>query len=414
VKILLLGSGGREHALAWKLLSSRSVSSVLVAPGNPGIAASTECAPCDITSPQAVVALAKARAVDLVVVGPEAPLVVGVADALRTAGVAVFGPDAQGAKLEGSKSFAKEIMREAGVPTARFETFTDAAAAAQRAQAWGSVVVKADGLAAGKGVVVAESGQEAAQACLALGALPAGHTLVLEERLMGPELSVMALCDGTRFSLLAPSQDHKRVFEGDRGPNTGGMGAYAPANLITASQLEDIGERIIRPTLVAVAARGCVYRGALYAGLMLTDTGPKVIEFNARLGDPETQVLMMQLDEDLALLLAACAQGTLDARPLRQKPGASVGVVVAAQGYPERPVTGDLIELPTTLTADELLFHAGTTLDHGVLKTSGGRVVTAAASAPTVAQARARAIALASRVTFRGRHFRADIAAGAV
>ena len=412
MKLLLLGGGGREHALAWKLQQSPLVSSLLVAPGNPGIAAIAECVPLEITNPAAVLALAKARGIDLVVVGPEAPLVAGVADALRAAGVDVFGPDAAGARIEGSKAFAKEIMLAAGVPTARYELFTDAAAAAQRALSWGPVVVKADGLAAGKGVVVASSGEEAAEACRALGALPAGQTILLEELLTGPELSVMALCDGSRFVLLAPSQDHKRVFAGDLGPNTGGMGAYAPANFLSDAQLEAIGQSVMAPTLAELERRGCVFRGALYAGLMLTPAGPRVLEFNARLGDPETQVLMMQLDEDLAALLRDCARGELTARPLRQKPGASVGVVLAAEGYPDAPKLGDAISLVEE-GADELIFHAGTRAEGSILVTSGGRVLTACARGASVAEAKARAVALAGRLTWRGRHFREDIGAKA-
>ncbi len=412
MKLLLLGGGGREHALAWKLLQSPAVTSLLVAPGNPGIAAIAECVPLEITRPAAVVELAKARGVELVVVGPEAPLVAGVADALRAAGFDVFGPDAAGAHVEGSKAFAKEIMRAAGVPTARYELFTDAEAAAQRALAWGAVVVKADGLAAGKGVVVATSGQEAADACRALGALPAGQTILLEEVLRGPELSVMALCDGERFVMLAPSQDHKRVFEGDLGPISGGMGAYAPAHFVTVAVLEGVGREVFAPTGAELKRRGCVYRGALYAGLMLTPGGPKVLEFNARLGDPETQVLMMQLDEDLAEVLRACARGTLGVRVLKHKPGVSVGIVLAAEGYPDAPTTGDAISVAAP-GADEQLFHAGTAVRAGTLVTAGGRVMTACAHAATVGEARARAVALAERITWRGRHFRRDIGAKA-
>ncbi|MFZ5440987.1 MAG: phosphoribosylamine--glycine ligase [Myxococcota bacterium] len=412
MKVLLLGSGGREHALAWKLKQSRVVSSLVVAPGNPGIAALAECVPLEITRPEAVVELAKTRGIELVVVGPEAPLVAGVADALRAAGVLVFGPDAAGARIEGSKAFAKEIMQAAGVPTARYELFSDAEAAARRALEWGPVVVKADGLAAGKGVVVATSGAEAAEACRALGALPAGKTILLEEVLSGPELSVMALCDGERWALLAPSQDHKRVFDGDRGPNTGGMGAYAPANFLTQAQLEEIGARVIGPTLRELARRGTSFRGALYAGLMLTPAGPKVLEFNARLGDPETQVLLMQLDEDLGVLLAACARGELQVRALAQRPGASVGVVLAAEGYPEAPRAGDEITVPA-LEPHEVLFHAGTRRQGDALVTAGGRVLTACAFGATVAEARARAVALAERISWRGRHFRRDIGAKA-
>ena len=413
MNLLLLGGGGREHALAWKLRQSPLVTSFIAAPGNPGIEALAECVALDITNPAAVLALARDRKVDLVVVGPEAPLVAGVGDALRAAGFEVFGPDAAGARIEGSKAFAKEIMQAAGVPTARFELFTDVDAAARRALTWGPVVVKADGLAAGKGVVVAASGEEAAQACRDLGALPSGQTILLEELLTGPELSVMALCDGERFALLAPSQDHKRVFEGDRGPNTGGMGAYAPANLLTAAELEQVGREVMAPTLAELRKRGISFRGALYAGLMLTPEGPRVLEFNARLGDPETQVLMMQLDTDLVPVLQACARGALQTTALAQRAGFSVGIVLAAEGYPEAPRTGDPIALPSIAAADTQLFHAGTRRTGGQVTTSGGRVLTACAHAATLAEARAKATALAESIDWRGRHFRRDIAAGA-
>lgn len=413
MNLLLLGGGGREHALAWKLRQSPLVQSLVVAPGNPGIAALAECVALDATDPAAVVALAQARKIDLVVVGPEAPLVAGVADALRGAGFDVFGPDAAGARIEGSKAFAKEIMQAAGVPTARFELFDDVEAAARRALAWGPVVVKADGLAAGKGVVVARTGEEAAEACRALGALPAGKTILLEEVLTGPELSVMALCDGERFALLAPSQDHKRVFDGDQGPNTGGMGAYAPANFLSSEALDEVGRAVMAPTLAELRRRGISFRGALYAGLMLTPAGPRVLEFNARLGDPETQVLMMQLDEDLVSLLRACARGELTASRLAQRPGFSVGIVLAAGGYPDAPKTGDAISLPAVVTPPAQLFHAGTKLAAGQLVTSGGRVLTACAHADTLAEARQRATALAESITWPGRHYRRDIAAGA-
>lgn len=409
MKVLLLGSGGREHALAWKITQSPLVTSLIVAPGNPGIAAIAECVSLDIVNPSAVVAVAKSRGIELVVVGPEAPLVAGVADALRQAGIDVFGPDAAGARIEGSKAFAKEVMQAAGVPTARFELFSDVEAAARRALAWGPVVVKADGLAAGKGVVVARTGEEAAEACRALGSLPAGKTILLEEVLSGPELSVMALCDGERFALLAPSQDHKRVFDGDQGPNTGGMGAYAPANFLTAAQLEQVGVEVIAPTLGELRRRSIDFRGALYAGLMLTPDGPRVLEFNARLGDPETQVLMMQLADDLVPLLRDCARGQLTKTTLAQRDGFSVGVVLAAHGYPEAPRTGDALP---TLPRDNV-FHAGTKQQGDAIVTSGGRVLTVCAHAASLLEARHAANALAESITWPGRHYRKDIGANA-
>jgi phosphoribosylamine--glycine ligase len=414
VRLLVLGGGAREHALVWKLKQSPLVSALFAAPGNPGMAALAELVPLDANDPKAVTAFAIGHRVDLVVVGPEAPLVAGVADALRAAGVEVFGPGAAGAEVEGSKAFAKEVMISAGVPTAHSEVFDDAQAAAKRARAWGAVVVKADGLAAGKGVVVADSGEEAAQACLALGQLPAGRRILLEERLDGPELSVIALCDGERYVLLPPSQDHKRVFDGDQGPNTGGMGAYAPANLLTAEQLAAVGEQVIAPTLAELKHRRAEFRGALYAGLMLTKAGPKVLEFNARLGDPETQPLMMQLKDDLVPFLQACARGRLEAKAIDTFGGVAVGVVLASKGYPQAPVLGDEIHGLDAPRPDAVqVFHAGTKVVDGRIVTSGGRVLTVCAQAGTVEAARALAYQAAEQVRFEGRHFRRDIAARA-
>lgn len=414
MRLLVLGGGAREHALVWKLKQSPLVSALYVAPGNPGMAALAELVPLTPTDPKAVTAFAKERAIDLVVVGPEAPLVAGVADALRAAGVDTFGPGAAAANVEGSKAFAKDVMIAAGVPTAKSEVFDDARAAAARAKAWGPVVVKADGLAAGKGVVVADSGDEAAEACVALGQLPAGSRILLEERLEGPELSVIALCDGERYVLLPPSQDHKRVFDGDQGPNTGGMGAYAPARFLSDEALAALGEAVIAPTLAELKRRGAEFRGALYAGLMLTPQGPKVLEFNARLGDPETQPLMMQVKDDLVPFLQACARGRLEAKAIDVHDGAAVGVVLAAHGYPQAPRLGDEIAgLDGPLPAGVQVFHAGTRRVDGKLVTAGGRVLTVCAQAPSVDAARALAYEAAERVRFEGRHFRRDIAAKA-
>lgn len=413
MRVLVLGSGGREHALAWKLSQSPSVAALFVAPGNPGTEAIAPSFPVDSTKPADVVALAKSHRIELVVVGPEAPLVAGVADALRAAGIPVFGPDAAAARIEGSKAFAKEIMLAAGVPTASAHIFTDLEAAAKHAAAGGPIVVKADGLAAGKGVVVADSGAEAAEAVRALGRLPAGQTVLLEERLSGPELSVMALCDGERALLLPPSQDHKRLLDGDRGPNTGGMGAYAPARLLTDAQLEQIRREVMLPTLKELAGRGTPFRGALYAGLMLTPNGPKVLEFNARLGDPETQVLMMQTADDLLPLLHAAAVGALPERALKVHDGYSVGIVLAAQGYPEAPKSGAIID-GLDAAGDAVVFHAGTKRDaQGRVIVSGGRVLTVCARGATVKLAQTRALEAASTITFEGRQLRRDIGHGA-
>ena len=413
MKVLLLGSGAREHALAWKLQQSPLLTALTVAPGNAGIALQHRCRSVDPTSPVQVLALAQELEVDLVVVGPEAPLVAGVTDALTRVGIAVFGPQQSAAQLEGSKAFAKEIMFAARVPTAHSEVFDDVEAAAKRALAWGPVVVKADGLAAGKGVVVADSGDEAAAAVRALGRLPAGTRLLLEERLTGPELSVMALCDGERYALLPPSQDHKRLRDGDQGPNTGGMGAYAPAKLVDDAALLSIGEQVIAPTLREMQRRGSPFKGALYAGLMLTPEGPRVLEYNARLGDPETQVLMMQLKDDLLPLLHACAVGQLSQTRIASHPGVSVGVVLAAHGYPEAPRAGDLIEGLGDVTADAQVFHAGTKQTADGIVTSGGRVLTVCARGDSVGQARERAYAAVASIRFEGSQYRRDIAAHA-
>jgi phosphoribosylamine--glycine ligase len=412
VNVLLLGSGAREHALAWKLSQSRWLNRLVVAPGNAGMAQTWECRAIDPASPTAVVKLARELGADLVVVGPEAPLVAGVADALAAAKLQVFGPRQAAARLEGSKAFAKDIMARAKVPTARHEVFDDAGAAAERARAWGAVVVKADGLAAGKGVVVARDGEEAAAACRALGATAAGKRIVLEELLTGPELSVMAFTDSERYALLPPSQDHKRRDDGDKGPNTGGMGAYAPAPLVDAQGLEEIGRTAIAPVLDVMRGQGAPFTGVLYAGLMLTPQGPKVLEFNCRLGDPETQPLMMQLDEDLLELMVSCARGQLAPRVLKVHPGASVGVVLAAKGYPEAPVSGDVIEgLGAERPANVQVFHAGTKRGPQGIVTSGGRVLTVCARAESFEAARAQAYAAVGRIHFAGMHYRRDIGA---
>jgi phosphoribosylamine---glycine ligase len=418
MRILVVGSGGREHALAWKIAQSPLVSEVLCAPGNPGIAAVAGLVPVKADDVEGLAREVRARRVDLVVVGPEAPLVLGLADRLARDGVPVFGPSAGAAAVEGSKAFAKDVMNAAGIPTADHATFREVAPAVAYARARGGrVVVKADGLAAGKGVVVCGSADEAERALRSMlvdrvhGA--AGASVVVEERLEGPEASVIALCDGERARLLPAAQDHKRVFDGDRGPNTGGMGAFSPTRHVDAALAREVEERVIVPALRELARRGHPFRGALYAGLMLTPRGLRVLEFNARLGDPETQPILMRLQGDLVPALLAAAQGDLSPASLEVDPRAAVGIVLAAENYPGRPATGDEI-LGTEGPFEEgvQVFHAGTARDgEGRLVSAGGRVLTVCALGDDLAAARARAYAAMSRVRLRGGHHRSDIGA---
>lgn len=418
MKVLVLGSGGREHALAWRISQSRELKALWCAPGNPGTAALAENVPVQADDPEAVRALARARGADLVVVGPEAPLVAGVADALRADGVAVFGPSAAAARLEGSKAFAKEVMAAAGIPTAAHRVFQSPAEAEAHARAQGRIVVKADGLAAGKGVVVARTPEEGAAAVRQVAAMgAAARTVVLEELLEGEEVSAIALCDGERYQLFQAAQDHKRVGDGDQGPNTGGMGAYAPAPFLDPDGLEEVGRAVIAPALAELKRRGTPFVGALFAGLMLTSRGPRTLEFNCRFGDPETQVLMMQLDgeEDLLPLLWAAARGGLPERPLRQRAGASVGVVLAAHGYPGSPRAGDEIRgLDAAERLGARVFHAGTRMEGGRLVTSGGRVLTVCAQGAGVEEARALAYRACQAIHFDGMHYRRDVGARAL
>ncbi len=410
MRVLVVGSGGREHALAWKISQSPELERLVCAPGNPGTASLAHNRPLLAEDPEAVTALAREERADLVVVGPELPLSRGVADALGRSGIAVFGPVAAAAQLEASKAFAKDVMAAAGVPTAAHRTFHDARAAEAYARTRGRLVVKADGLAAGKGVVVAASGEEAVQAIRELSRLgPAGSSLVLEEVLSGEEVSVIALADGERYVLLPPAQDHKRLLDGDAGPNTGGMGAVCPVPRLDAAGLEAVGVRVIAPVLREMARRGQPFKGALYAGLMLSPEGPQVLEFNARFGDPEAQVLVLQLAEDLLPLLYAAATGRLQQRPLAVAPGAAVGVVLASAGYPGTLHTGVPITLPEMPSASVHVFHAATALTDGRLVTAGGRVLTVCAQGPSLKEARALAYRAVSRIHFEGMQLRHDI-----
>ena len=413
----MVGGGGREHALCVKLARSRLCTGLVCAPGNPGIGKVAELAKVAADDVPGLVALARLEKVDLVVVGPEKPLTLGLADALAEAGIPCFGPKKAAAELEGSKAFAKGLMQRAGIPTAAFGTFEDAAAA----KAWarghgGKVAVKADGLAAGKGVVVCD-GPEASDAAIddllvrrTLGA--AGARLVVEERLEGEEASVIALCDGTRFLTLPAAQDHKRAFDGDQGPNTGGMGAYSPAPVVTAELLAEVEARVLGPALRQLAAEGRPFVGALYAGLMIGPKGPQVIEFNARLGDPECQVILARVETDLLPALAAAAAGDLRGGSLEISSKAALTVVIAAEGYPGAPAAGDeILGLDAIAESDDLrVLHAGTALDGGRLVTAGGRVLGVTARGDTVAEARARAYDACAKIRIRGAHYRRDIA----
>jgi phosphoribosylamine--glycine ligase len=409
MNILLLGSGGREDALAWRLRQSPSCDRLIAAPGNPGIARWAECVPIDPCDAAAVLALARSREIGLVVIGPEAPLVAGVADALRAAGVAVFGPSAAAARLEGSKGFTKDLCRANGIPTAdyvRVERVRDALAAIDRFSI--PVVIKADGLAAGKGVTVAMTRDEAEAAIEAAGDGP----LVIEQFLEGEEASLFALVDGGTAVPLASAQDHKRVGEGDTGPNTGGMGAYSPAPVLTAELQQRAMDDIVRPTAEALARQGTPFNGVLYAGLMLTADGPKLIEYNVRFGDPECEAIMPLIEGDFAALLHAVAIGRLgEIEPPALAPKHAMTVIVAARGYPGVPASGGLIrEIEAAEQVEGVtVFHAGTALGEQGLVAKGGRVLAVTAIADTFASARARAYRAVDQIDFADGFHRRDI-----
>jgi len=417
VKVLVVGGGGREHALCWKIRQSPLCTDLVCAPGNPGIEKVARLAPVAAEDVEGLVRLAVAERIDLVVVGPEKPLSLGLADALEKAGIACFGPSREAAQMESSKAFAKGVMERAGIPTAAFGVFEDPAEAKAFSRSHGGkVAVKADGLAAGKGVVVTDTVADAEAAIdemlvgKAFGA--AGARVVIEEKLEGEEASLIALVDGERFVMLAPAQDHKRVGEGDTGPNTGGMGAYSPTPAVSAADLRTIAERVLAPAVAQLKAEGKPFRGALYAGLMMTKDGPKVIEFNARLGDPETQPILARLDSDLLPALAAAARGDLRGVELRFSEKPALTVVMAAAGYPASVRTGDRIEGLDEVHEDEdlVVFHAGTARKDGAVVTSGGRVLGVTARGATLEEARARAYAACEKIHFAGAHYRRDIA----
>ncbi|MBI2169274.1 MAG: phosphoribosylamine--glycine ligase [Actinobacteria bacterium] len=422
MKALIVGSGGREHALAWAFRRSSMVDGLWAAPGNPGIADLAECVDLDTTQSDLVASWATEQGIDLVVVGPEAPLVAGLVDACEARGVAAFGPRAAAARLEGSKAWMKEVLDRAGVPTARYAAFStgdEEAAFGFLDTLPGLYVVKTDGLAAGKGVVVTESLAEARDAVRsylsgeAFG--EAGTSLVIEEGLSGPELSLLVLTDGERAIPLAPAQDFKRIGDGDAGPNTGGMGAYSPVPIVGDDIVGEVMTRAVEPTLATLRDLDAPYRGVLYAGLMLTAEGPKILEYNVRFGDPEAQVVIPRLASDLAAHCLEVASGRLETPPA-WRPEACVTVVMASEGYPVQPRTGDPIEGVDDARAlgdDVLIFHAGTQREGDKLVTAGGRVLNVTATGGSLAAARARAYEAVNCISWPGMQFRTDIAGAA-
>lgn len=422
MNFLLIGSGGREHALAWKLTQSRLLhpegrepGKLYAAPGNPGIAELAECVALDVTDHDAVIAFCEGRQIGLVIVGPEAPLVDGLADSLRASGTAVFGPDRAAAQLEGSKGFTKDLCTRAGIPTAAYARCEDEAAALAALDTFPiPVVVKADGLAAGKGVIIAETRAEAEAAIRDIfGGMfgAAGASVVIEEFMTGEEASFFALTDGATIMPFGSAQDHKRVGDGDTGPNTGGMGAYSPAPVLTPLLRGQVIERIIAPTVRQMADDGTPYRGVLYAGLMLTDEGPKLIEYNCRFGDPECQVLMMRLEDDLGELLYACADNSLGKLPpARFADETALTVVMAAHGYPGTPEKGGaIVGLGAAEAKGGKVFHAGTAMADGQLVANGGRVLNVTATGKTVGEAQAAAYAMVDAIDFPTGFCRRDI-----
>jgi len=414
MKVLLVGSGGREHALGWKLAQSDRVRELMSLPGNPGLAELGAIVEgLDPTDVGAVAALARIHAVDLVVVGPEAPLAAGVVDAVASLGIPVFGPTRSAARLEASKTFGKEVMERAGVPTGRAWTFDDARDAhAHIADRTGPYVVKADGLAGGKGVLVTDSADDAhawVDRCFSGAFGDSGSRVVIEEFLSGPEVSVFVLCTGTEAVALAPARDYKRLGDGDTGPNTGGMGSYSPVEDLPRGLIESALDEIVRPTLRQMAADGNPYTGFLYAGLVLTEEGPKVLEFNARLGDPETQVLMPRLESDLVDLIETALAGRPDQPKWSDQ--AAVEVVLAAEGYPESPVSGSVITGLEKVPEDVLVFHAGTKREGQRLVTAGGRVLDLVGMGATITAARERVYSAVEHVRWKGMQYRKDIAA---
>ena len=417
MKVLVIGSGAREHALAWKLKQSPEVTQLFCLPGNAGTSALATNLEGSASEIDAVLEATRKHAIELVVIGPEDPLVAGLVDRLREAGILAFGPDRAAAQLEGSKAFSKELMREAGVPTADFRVFTDPDEAERYVRAAGRpLVVKADGLAAGKGVVVA---RDAAEAVAAIDTImrkrafgSAGDKLVVEETLRGQEVSYHVVSDGERYVALAPAQDHKRIGDGDSGPNTGGMGAYSPPPVVTPEVEQKIRTRVIEPTLAAMKKRGTPFRGVLFVGLMIEAGEPRVLEYNVRFGDPETEVLLMRWSGDLLPLVLGAARGDLSGVQTRWSAPAALCVVMASAGYPGSYTKGVRIQGLEHVGQEALVFHAGTAERDGQIVTAGGRVLTVTAVGQTIDEAAARAYAVVGQIHFDGAQHRTDIAAG--
>ena len=413
VNILVIGSGGREHALFWKLSESPQTERIYAIPGNPGMGEMTDIA---VTDNAAILQFAKEKDIGLVVVGPEVPLMNGLVDDLEAAGIPAFGPRANAAEIEGSKSFAKDLMKKYGIPTARYEVFAEAEAARAYIRSEGTpIVVKADGLAAGKGVVVAMTEQEALDAVDAImennSFGDAGERVVIEEFMEGEEASLLAFTDGTVIRPMISAQDHKRAFDGDKGPNTGGMGTYAPAPVMTPELTERAVEELLKPTISAMEKEGRAYRGCLYLGLMITADGPKVVEFNARFGDPETQVVLPLLDGDLVQIMHACADGTLADVPIRWKDSAAVCVVLSAGGYPASYEKGnEIYGIGNAEKLGALVFHAGTAKKNGKIVTNGGRVLGVVGMGKDIASAVQSAYDAVDQISFKGEYHRKDIA----
>lgn len=414
MRVLLIGSGGREHALAWKMAASPLLTKLYAVPGNPGIGREAELVRLDIADHTAVARFCRENEIDLVVVGPEGPLVAGIADDLRAEGIRVFGPSKAAARLEGSKGFTKDLCAKYGVPTAAYGRFRDLASARAYVEKTGApIVIKADGLAAGKGVTVAmtlDEARTALDACFDGSFGQAGTEVVVEEFLVGEEASFFCLCDGTTALPFGTAQDHKRLSDGDTGPNTGGMGAYSPAPVMTPEMIDRTMREIVEPTMRGMAETGAPFSGVLFAGLMITDKGPKLIEYNTRFGDPECQVLMMRLKDDLLVLLNAAADGQLAHTSVRWRDDAALTVVMAARGYPGAPEKGSVIRGVEAAAGEGVeIFHAGTAINGGALVANGGRVLNITATGRTVGEAQKRAYAALDRIDWPQGFCRRDI-----